>query len=267
MWALASLGELALVSGECGAALDAYEEAAAVAVQARDAFALDSMAQQLRFLAELGFEAECAKQCATLLDDARQNLGAAIRAVEPKHVVLFSGHMVDKPGRATPRFPEALADAAGARIAAELARIGAGAGDLGIAQAACGGDLLFAEACLARGMRLWVMLPQEEPAFRRDSVFGGPRWQEAYERVRNSPLAEWRVAPEELGRPPEGVDRYERCNRWMMHTALSQGVRKVDFVALWDGGGGDGPGGTAHVAGLVAELTGRQPAVVDPTSL
>lgn len=267
VWPLASLGELALVSGEGGAALDAYEEAAAVAVQARDAFALDSMAQQLRFLADLGFEAEPARHCATLLEDARQNLGAATRAVEPAHVVLFSGHMVDKPGRAAPRFPEERAEAAGARIAAELARVGAGAGDLGISQAACGGDLLFAQACLDRGMRLWVMLPQDEPAFRHASVFGGARWQAAYDALRASPLAEWRVAPEELGPPPEGANMHERCNRWMMHTALSQGVRKVDFVALWDGGGGDGPGGTAHVAGLVAELTGRQPAVVDPASL
>jgi tetratricopeptide (TPR) repeat protein len=267
VWPLASLGELALVQSDHGGAADAYEQAAAVALDRRDAFALDSMAQQLRFLADLGFEAACATECAALLEDARKGLGALHKDPEPNHVVLFSGHMVDKPDRPSPRFPEAKADAAGARIAAELDRIGAGAGDLGISQAACGGDLLFAEACIARGMRLWVMLPQEEPAFRRDSVFGAARWQEAYDRVRASPLAEWRVAPEELGPPPEGVGIYERCNRWMMHTALSQGVRKVDFLALWDGGGGDGPGGTAHVGGLVAEMTGRQPAVVDPKAL
>jgi len=265
-WALASRAELALLRGEEGAALDGYDEAVAFAIEARDPFALDSTLQQLRFLADFGFAG--AADAAGALEAARRQLGTLSGAAEPVRVVLFSGHMVDRPGRAEPRFPENKADAAGSRIAAELDAIGAAAGDLGIAQAASGGDLLFAEACLARGMRLWLMLPQDEAAFRRDSVaWAGPRWDAAFERVHGAALAEWRVAPEELGPPPEGANIYERCNTWMMHTALSQGVDRVGFVALWDGGGGDGPGGTAHVAGLIGQLTGRAPAIIDPKQL
>jgi hypothetical protein len=67
----------------------------------------------------------------------------------PKNVVLFSGHMIDAPDRKAPRFPPDKASVAAAAIADTLAKIGAAAGDLAI----CGGDLLFAEACLTRAWR------------------------------------------------------------------------------------------------------------------
>ncbi|ENO83944.1 hypothetical protein C667_24449, partial [Thauera phenylacetica B4P] len=38
--------------------------------------------------------------------------------LQPRRVILFSGHMIDAPGRAEPRFPPALAPAAAAHIAA-----------------------------------------------------------------------------------------------------------------------------------------------------
>src|SRR5829696_8374945 len=66
--------------------------------------------------------------------------------------------MRDRPGRETPRFPEDKAEAAGERIVQELNACGLGPGDLGISQAAAGGDLLFCRACLAQGMRLKVYL-------------------------------------------------------------------------------------------------------------
>jgi hypothetical protein len=176
--------------------------------------------------------------------------------------------MVDKPDRSPPRFPAAKAEAAGASIGRELDALGVDTGDLAISQAACGGDLLFARACLEHGMRLWIMLPQEEPGFLAASVsWAGPRWQADYDYVRTHPDTEIRILPQELGPAPEGIGMYERCNRWMMHTALSQGLAKVSFITLWDGGGGDGPGGTEHVAGLVTQLTGRQPTIIDPGAL
>ncbi len=272
-WALASRAELALVQGERDAALEDYEEAAALAVEQRDRFALDSSRQQLQFLGALGFRPEIVPEAITAITRAEGQLNALLgarpeRLAEPARVVLFSGHMVDKPDRDKPRFPQEKAEAAGARIRAELDALGAGAGDLGIAQAACGGDLLFARACLDRGMRLWVMLPQEEPGFIASSVaWAGPRWQADYDTVRAHPEASFRILPVELGPAPEGVGMYERCNRWMMHTALSQGLAKVFFITLWDRGGGDGPGGTEHMVGLVRSLTGREPVVIEPQKL
>ncbi len=42
-----------------------------------------------------------------------------------------------------------------------------------------------------------------------------------------------------------------------MYSALACGIDKLRFVALWDGGGGDGPGGTAHMYNEVKRRTGR----------
>jgi hypothetical protein len=63
--------------------------------------------------------------------------------------------------------------------------------------------------------------------------------------------------PDELGPCPEGVDPFERCNLWLLFTALAFGLDKVRFVCLWNGGGGDGPGGTAHMYKEVKARTGR----------
>jgi hypothetical protein len=73
--------------------------------------------------------------------------------------------------------------------------------------------------------------------------------------------------PDDLGATPEGVDLYDRCGRWTLHSALSRGLAKVSFMALWDGKPGDGPGGTGGMVSLVRQLTGRQPVIIDPGSL
>ena len=63
--------------------------------------------------------------------------------------------------------------------------------------------------------------------------------------------------PDELGPLPKGVDPFERCNLWLLYSALACGIDKVRFVTLWNGGGGDGPGGTAHMYNEVKRRTGR----------
>src|SRR5689334_19370013 len=89
---------------------------------------------------------------------------------QPRQVLLFSGHMVDAPGRETPRFPKELVPMAAVRIAATLEQIGAGPEDLAICQAAAGGDLLFLEACQQRGVRVQIRLPFAEPDFVERSI-------------------------------------------------------------------------------------------------
>jgi hypothetical protein len=66
-----------------------------------------------------------------------------------------------------------------------------------------------------------------------------------------------RIMPEELGPLPANADPFERCNLWLRYSALSCGIDKVRFVALWDSGGGDGPGGAAHMYNEVKRRTGR----------
>ena len=59
------------------------------------------------------------------------------------------------------------------------------------------------------------------------------------------------VMPDELGPLPAGANAFERCNLWLLYSALARGVGKVRFICLWDGGGGDGPGGTRHMVEAV----------------
>ena len=65
------------------------------------------------------------------------------------------------------------------------------------------------------------------------------------------------IAPRELGPAPEGEDPYERNNRRMLDVAARFGVGKVDFVCLWNGEGGDGPGGVQHMMDEVRHKGGR----------
>jgi hypothetical protein len=174
----------------------------------------------------------------------------------PRKAVLFSGHMIDAPGREKPRFPPDKEPVAAGAIASALADLDVGAGDLSICGGACGGDLLFAEAALARGARLELYIPFEEPTFLEKSVdFAGGDWRARFFAAKARAVLH--VAPLELGLLPEGEDPYERDNRWMLDSALRFGADKVDFVCLWNGEGGDGPGGTKHMMEEVRRRGGR----------
>jgi hypothetical protein len=163
----------------------------------------------------------------------------------PKSVLLFSGHMVDAPDRKTPRFPRDKEPVAAAAIASVLAEIGVLPGDLAICGGACGGDLLFAEACLARGMRLELYIPFDEPTFLANSVDSADAdWHDRYLAAKSR--ATLHVMPDELGPPLADENPYERNNRWMLEAAARFGGEKIAFIVLWNGEGGDGPGGTQH---------------------
>lgn len=174
----------------------------------------------------------------------------------PNNVALFSGHMIDAHGRETPRFPPDKEPIAAAKIAETLTDIGAGRDDLAICGGACGGDLLFAEACLAREMRLEFYIPFDEPTFLDKSVdFAGSNWHDRYLAARAK--ATLHVAPAELGPLPAGENAYERNNRWMLKAAARFGRERIAFVSLWDGQGGDGPGGAQHLMEEAGRKTSR----------
>ena len=173
-----------------------------------------------------------------------------------RNVALFSGHMIDAPRRERPRFPPDKEPIAARAIAEALADFGIGPEDLAICGGACGGDLLFAEATLARGARLELYIPFDEPTFLENSVdFADRDWRARYFLAKAAAILH--VAPSELGPIREGEDAYERNNRWMLDSALRFGADRVDFVCLWNGGGGDGPGGTRHMIDAVRNRGGR----------
>ncbi|MDO9597924.1 MAG: tetratricopeptide repeat protein [Azoarcus sp.] len=227
-----------------------------------DWFALDAIRQTPLLLHELAFRPA---QTAAALDIVNRELALCTPPFTPRRVFLFSGHMIDAPGRSTPRFPPDKEAAAAQQIAVCLDALGAGPGDLALTQGASGGDILFLEACAARSLRLHLMLPLDEPLFIEQSLLAasnGSEWHKRYLRLKAGLNDAPRILPVELGPLswPDGTEPdnpFERCNRWLLWTALAWGIDKVQFICLWDGGGGDGPGGTAHMYREVKRRSGN----------
>ncbi len=253
--ARASFAELCLLLNPLSAVQREFRTA--VAAANKDGFALASTRETLVLLRDLGFRPA---ETAAALEIVDAEIARLTPPFVPRQVLLFSGHMVDAPTRKTPRLPAAKVPAAAARIAQALDALDAGPADYALTQGAAGGDLLFAEACVQRGVRVQLLLPLPEPQFIEQSILpsvDGEAWRERYFALRSACALPPRVMPDELGPPPQDANPFERCNRWLLDTALACGIQKVRFVCLWDGGGADGPGGTRHMVQEVKRRTGR----------
>lgn len=199
------------------------------------------------------------EQIASVAIDQKEN-------TTPRRVFLFSGHMIDAAERSPPRFPAAKEPLAAAAIGKLLDELDAGATDGAISSGACGGDLLFIEACLQRGLRVEIYLPFVQAEFLRESIdFAGEHWRQKFFAVK-SRVDSWHIMPHDLGPTPAGEDSFARVNLWMLDQALAYGTQKVHFICLWDCRAGDGPGGTKHLHDAVVQGSGKAH-VLDTTNL
>lgn len=161
-------------------------------------------------------------------------------------VVVFAGHMIDRPNRSQPRFPEKLASAVAAEIQQKLDKLEPG---FAFSSAACGSDILFLEAMLDRGAEVSIVLPYNEEEFVRDSVeiVPGGNWRARFDRVLARAA---RVVTASNQRLEIGGVSYEFCNELILGLAAIR-ARQLDTqlipVAVWNGMPGDGPGGAASV--------------------
>ena len=258
-WAKVTLGDFEVLAATPKAVADVYK--AAIAKADKDWFALSSSLRQLQLLRDLGFRPEAVAAGIETFERALARLSKPEDKWEPRHVLLFSGHRVDAPGRAEPRFPAEKEPIAAARIEAVLDELGAGPDDLAFCQGAAGGDILFLEACQKRGVHCQLLLPLPEPEFVRDSIMSsanGEGWRRRFYEVKGKVDRTPRFMPDELGPSPKDANPFERCNLWLLYSALACGVEKVRFITLWNGNkAGDGPGGTAHMYDAVQSRTGR----------
>ncbi len=154
-WDHATMGEAALLLGDPDRAVQSY--AAASALCPRDAGNVATMRRQVLLLQHL-------------IPEAR----AVLRVLPVPDVLVFTGHMIDAPGRSEPRFPPALAPVVDAAIRERLARLHQ---PIVYASAACGADLIFIEAAQDAGAEVNVVLPFDRDDFLRTSVaVGGTAW-------------------------------------------------------------------------------------------
>lgn len=179
-------------------------------------------------------------------------------------VLLFTGHMIDQEDRTPPRFPPdkepAARDAIRAAVHAELYNMhrlhSNGHSDLpiiGIAGGACGGDILFHEACLDFGIRGYMFLLFPRDQFVATSVaFAGEDWVRRFDLLYRTLNNDGRVLTQDSpSHVPFSDDPshtiWQRNNSWMLDNALAYGGHRMTLISLWNGEVGHELGGTADM--------------------
>lgn len=162
-WRAATLGEAALILGDTAAAALHYGRAATLAG------------------ARFGDISSTRRQARLLAAHLPGHSAAAAAALRVPPVLVFSGHMIDRPERPAPRFPAAaeasVRDAIRTRLAA-LRPIAA------YGSAACGADILCLELARELGAETHIVLPFPAAEFRRASVdFAADNWGDRFERA------------------------------------------------------------------------------------
>jgi hypothetical protein len=236
---------------------------AATTQQANSDFVIEAARRQLEIFPDLGMlEAEVATALTVL------------RKPRPRgRAVLFSGLMINKPGR----FEAHQEATAKANIKTALSELQQSHGNtlFGLAGGACGGDILFHEACAELGIesRLYLCLPKSK--FEKASVeSGGRQWVERLTIIYNRALVASQVNPYALqilgseDRVPDYVFNqntsfWVRANRWLTHCAMAQSDGRPRILLLTDGQAGT-PGGTYDFFGLANEFDLAEPIVVAP---
>jgi tetratricopeptide (TPR) repeat protein len=225
-WQMATIAEASFVLGQMEKAEQHYREAVKVAGRRFDD--IGSMRRNARILTERFGEN------GNWIEDV----------LRIPAVVVFTGHMIDKPGREQPRFPSRIEAPIAAAIETELEAINAG---FGFSGAACGSDILFLEAMTKRG-HIHIVLPFAANEFVNTSVALSPEgnWPARFRRV----LEQAESVEVASGAPSEwGGIVFEYANLLLLGLAqLRSRALDTDLVglAVWDHSPGDGPGGTAE---------------------
>ena len=230
-WPQATLAEAALILGNERAARERY--AVATTLAGGRYGDLSSTRHQARLLLE--------HQGASTawLDD--------VMRMPP--VLVFTGHMIDAPGRPRQRFPAQMESEVRASILAKLQQLEPVAA---YGSAACGADILCLECVLELGGELHIVLPFPAEQFRAESVDFQPdgRWGERFEHL-------LKCANEVLvigERPPlGGTSTFEYANLIMTGLArLRAQMLDTDLqgLAVWDGAAASGEGGTGSLVSM-----------------
>ena len=176
-------------------------------------------------------------------------------------VLVFAGHMIDRPDRTTPRFPSEFESVVAKEIQRKINMLKPG---FGFASAASGSDILFLEAMLDAGAEVSVVLPYNEEDFVRDSVdvISNSNWRARFERVLTRSARVIAASTQMIG---TGGISYEFSSQLLLGLAAIR-CQQLDStlipVAVWDEKPGDGPGGTASVVENWRKL-GYEPEIIN----
>jgi hypothetical protein len=237
------------------------------AIPSDDPFAWDSARGQLALFAKLGVREEVARKVFEAIDGRFK----VQRKEKPVHLILFGGHLIDRPDRDKPRFPAGSEGRAKELLMDKVKFLKEDQHEfVALASAAPGADILAHEICdeLDIPSRICLPMPAEEYSKRifdeldewRTRFLKLLRNHHKYELSDSAGLPRWLHG--------SGVDPWERGNRWVMQMALTWGAERVTLIALWDGEkAGGATGGTTQLVQLARDAGTVEVVIVDAKQL
>jgi hypothetical protein len=266
-WTLISLAELRVLTAESASSVErAYRKA--MTSSRRNLFSLNSSLAQLEILKAIGLRDEYVEvgiktikeEIARTSEESQQmpvKKGAPKKKEQSSRAFLFAGYMVDHAGKERKTFPADKENEIRQEILDKLENFNAGPNDRAFVPGlAAGSEILFAEICAEKGLKVKVYLPQPESAYIRQFVSpGGDAWVDRFYKIRNHPLVDEFYQAENVGAPKAGDDLYERNNRWALYSSLGKGIDRLRLIALWNAHGDRPKDRDARLVHHMIELT------------
>ncbi|MDP1545202.1 MAG: TRAFs-binding domain-containing protein [Anaerolineales bacterium] len=271
-WTLVSLAELrALTSDNTAAVVRSYRKA--LTASRRNLFFLQASLSQLEILRALDMRSTYVQAAIDILDEEISRVSGDKRTSATKkrkkskspegRVFLFTGYMVDHPGKIKKTFPSNREKEIRHEISKILEKYNAGPDDIAIlAGLSAGSEIIFAEICAEKGIHVDVHLPLAESGYIREFVSpGGESWVDRFYKICSHPMVNEYYQLESVGNPKEDDDAYERNNRWALYSSLVRGTSKVTLIAIWNNVGGRAKDRdeqlTRHMVELMRETGGK----------
>ena len=242
-WALATLGECALIAGQFDEATDRFGKAVELAGH------------------NYADIASTRRNAAILLRHLEIDPHVLAEWFPIPSVALFSGHLIDRVGMPT-RFPPSQINAVQTELRNILDEAGVG---FGYSSAACGGDLLFLEVLQQRGGESRIVLPLGPDQFIKSSVAidTGRDWLPDFNTALD--YATHVTVVNDFSQSADPL-HFEYANCVMTGLAILHAQTlgtKITPVALWDEEPARGPGGTGSIVELWKKL-GLEPRIINP---
>jgi hypothetical protein len=268
-WLEISRADLAFMTGDRPARIVlTYQRA----FRGASEFEIESARRQLVYYRELGLFPDRTSEVLEAIGTPTLPAPVSTNATQLARVILFTGHMIDAPGRPTSRFPAIMEITAREAIRqAVLNEKNLTTGNLlGMSGASNGGDILFHEVCHENGIETEAYLAVPEQQYIVQSVApANEHWIERFWEVRNSSvkvrvLQQTEELPPWLGSRKE-YNVWQRNNLWLLYNALAMHV-DTTLIALWNGERGDAPGGTQDMIAK-AQAKGVKVIILDTRKL
>lgn len=237
LWWAATMGECYLLLEKFDESAEHYKNAVDLAVAQGQLGNIASTLKQFYMLAEKFNEADIEK---------------IEKLLTLPGVAVFSGHMIDRPDRKTPRFPAYAEEQVREELAAILQKHRI---HTAYVSCACGGDIIFIEEVLKNGGECFILppLPLEQTIKNSVDIIPGSNWKERLEKIllhENVVLLD--AECDEIGEDSDSVV-YDFTNRFLLGAAAmkSQNLHFPLYgITVWNLEKSGLPGGTDSAVAL-----------------